>query len=113
MTQQGNPDQAVARGGPLKVVGRRGPNIDAIERVTGQAKYTGDIELPGMLLDLVGRFGVHIADSESDDVQRQLLEQVQAIELGLDLLGQRRLVDDARLVRFFLLFFDALLSLVE
>lgn len=50
MAQQGSPDQAGARGGPLKVVGRRGPNIDAIERVTGQAKYTGDIELPGMLV---------------------------------------------------------------
>jgi xanthine dehydrogenase molybdenum-binding subunit len=34
---------------PLNVVGTRGPNIDAIARVTGTAKYTGDIELPGML----------------------------------------------------------------
>ena len=55
MAQQGSPDQAGARGGPLKVVGRRGPNIDAIERVTGQAKYTGDIELPGMLVARVLR----------------------------------------------------------
>src|SRR4029434_8430759 len=37
-------------GGPLTVVGRRGPNIDAVERVTGRAKYTGDIDLPGMLV---------------------------------------------------------------
>ena len=36
-------------GGPLNVVGKRGPNIDAVERVTGRAKYTGDIQLPGML----------------------------------------------------------------
>ena len=41
--------QANQPGGALNVVGRRGPNIDAIERVTGQAKYTADIELPGML----------------------------------------------------------------
>ena len=34
---------------PLNVVGTRGPNIDAIARVTGTAKYTGDIEVPGML----------------------------------------------------------------
>src|SRR3954471_6537326 len=37
-------------GGPLTVVGKPGPNIDAVERVTGQAKYTGDIDLPGMLV---------------------------------------------------------------
>ena len=55
MAQQGSPDQAGTRGGPLKVVGRRGPNIDAIERVTGQAKYTGDIELPGMLVGRILR----------------------------------------------------------
>ncbi|NOT28560.1 MAG: xanthine dehydrogenase family protein molybdopterin-binding subunit [Acidobacteria bacterium] len=41
--------QAGQPGGALNVVGRRGPNIDAIDRVTGQAKYTADIELPGML----------------------------------------------------------------
>jgi xanthine dehydrogenase molybdenum-binding subunit len=42
-------------GGPLDVIGRRGPNIDAIERVTGRAKYTGDIDLPGMLVARVLR----------------------------------------------------------
>ena len=31
------------------VVGKRIPRIDAYERVTGQAQYTGDIQLPGML----------------------------------------------------------------
>lgn len=34
----------------LTIVGTRGPNLDAVDRVTGQAKYTGDIELPGMLV---------------------------------------------------------------
>ena len=48
MAQQ-NTGQANQPGGALNVVGRRGPNIDAIDRVTGQAKYTADIELPGML----------------------------------------------------------------
>jgi len=42
-------------GEPLKVVGTRAPNLDAVERVTGQAKYTGDLELPGMLVARVLR----------------------------------------------------------
>ena len=46
---------ASSAGGALKVVGKRGPNIDAVERVTGRAKYTGDIELPGMLVARVLR----------------------------------------------------------
>ncbi|MBI2821960.1 MAG: xanthine dehydrogenase family protein molybdopterin-binding subunit [Acidobacteria bacterium] len=33
----------------LKVVGKSTPRIDALERVTGKAVYTGDVDLPGML----------------------------------------------------------------
>lgn len=33
----------------FSVVGKRIPRIDAYERVTGQAQYTGDIQLPNML----------------------------------------------------------------
>src|SRR4029077_20784984 len=33
----------------FSVVGKRIPRIDAYERVTGQAQYTGDIQFPGML----------------------------------------------------------------
>jgi xanthine dehydrogenase molybdenum-binding subunit len=33
----------------FSVVGKRTPRIDAYERVTGQAQYTGDLHLPGML----------------------------------------------------------------
>src|SRR5262249_23288827 len=33
----------------LKVVGHPTPRIDAEERVTGRAKYTNDVQLPGML----------------------------------------------------------------
>lgn len=51
MAQQNAP----AAGGPLNVIGKRGPNIDAVERVTGRAKYTGDIDLPGMLVARVLR----------------------------------------------------------
>jgi CO/xanthine dehydrogenase Mo-binding subunit len=33
----------------FSIVGKRTPRIDGYERVTGQAQYTGDIQLPGML----------------------------------------------------------------
>ena len=33
----------------LDVVGQKKPRIDAYEKVTGQAKYVGDMRLPGML----------------------------------------------------------------
>jgi CO/xanthine dehydrogenase Mo-binding subunit len=33
----------------FSIVGKKTPRIDAYERVTGQAQYTGDIQLPGML----------------------------------------------------------------
>lgn len=34
---------------PLSTIGNTTPRVDAVERVTGQAKYTHDIKLPGML----------------------------------------------------------------
>jgi CO/xanthine dehydrogenase Mo-binding subunit len=34
---------------PLTTIGHVTPRIDAIERVTGQATYTNDLKLPGML----------------------------------------------------------------
>ena len=34
---------------PLKTVGHTTRRIDAVERVTGKANYTGDVRLPGML----------------------------------------------------------------
>lgn len=34
---------------PLKTVGHATPRIDAAERVSGTAKYTNDVQLPGML----------------------------------------------------------------
>jgi xanthine dehydrogenase molybdenum-binding subunit len=33
----------------LRTLGHSTPRIDAMERVTGSAKYTGDVQLPGML----------------------------------------------------------------
>ena len=45
--------QNTTPGGALNVVGKRAPNIDAVERVTGRAKYTGDIDIPGMSMSPV------------------------------------------------------------
>ena len=44
MRQQKNTSMA-----PLNTVGHAHPRIDALERVTGKATYTNDIQLPGML----------------------------------------------------------------
>jgi putative selenate reductase molybdopterin-binding subunit len=41
------PTQTAAEG--LKTVGHATPRIDAAERVSGKATYTGDVKLPGML----------------------------------------------------------------
>ncbi len=48
-----SPDAPSAR--PLTTVGGVTPRIDAPERVTGQARYTGDIQLPAMLYGRVLR----------------------------------------------------------
>ena len=41
------PERATDRD-PMSVVGQSRPRIDAVERVTGAARYTGDVKLPGM-----------------------------------------------------------------
>jgi len=35
--------------GPLKIVGREVPRVDGLQRARGQAPYTADLQLPGML----------------------------------------------------------------
>ena len=44
----GRPPERTTDRDPLSVVGRSRPRIDALERVTGAARYTGDVKLPGM-----------------------------------------------------------------
>ena len=34
----------------LRIVGRATPRVDGVARVTGQATYTRDVQLPGMLI---------------------------------------------------------------
>ncbi|TML02496.1 MAG: hypothetical protein E6G36_11795, partial [Actinobacteria bacterium] len=35
--------------GPLTTVGREVPRVDGVQRARGQAPYTADLQLPGML----------------------------------------------------------------
>ena len=34
---------------PLDTIGHATPRVDAVERVTGEAKFSRDVQLPGML----------------------------------------------------------------
>jgi len=52
------------------VVGKRISRIDGYERVTGQAQYTGDIQLPGMLYARVLRSSVPHAKIVSIDTSK-------------------------------------------
>ena len=47
---------------PLTTIGHITPRVDAMERVTGQAKYTNDLKLPGMLYARVLRRMIQWAD---------------------------------------------------
>jgi len=65
---------------PLSVLGKSGPNLDAYERVTGLAKYTGDLELPGMLVARVLRSPHAHARIVSIDTSRaEALQGVKAV----------------------------------
>jgi xanthine dehydrogenase molybdenum-binding subunit len=62
------------------VIGSAGPPIDAVERVTGQAKYVGDLELPGMLVARVLRTRHAHARIVSIDTSRaEALQGVRAV----------------------------------
>ena len=64
----------------FSVVGKRITRIDGYERVTGQAQYTGDIQLPGMLYARVLRSTVPHAKIVSIDVSKaEKLPGVRAI----------------------------------
>ena len=54
----------------LKVVGKRVKRIDAMAKVTGQAKYTSDIQLPGMLYAKMLRSNVPHAKIRSIDISQ-------------------------------------------
>ncbi len=77
MSLQGPRSPAVA---PLTTVGHATPRIDAIERVTGRAKYTNDVQLPGMLYARVLRSPHPHARIRSIDASKaRALQGVKAI----------------------------------
>jgi len=64
----------------LKTVGHETPRIDARERVTGKATYSGDVRLPGMLYAKVLRSPHPHARIKSIDISRaQALPGVKAV----------------------------------
>ena len=64
----------------FSIVGKRTPRIDAYERVTGRAQYTGDLELPGMLYARVLRSSVpHAKIVAIDTSKAEKLPGVKAI----------------------------------
>ena len=65
---------------PLTTVGRVTPRVDAVERVTGRATYTADVQLPGMLYGRVLRSPHPHAHVRSIDVsQAEALPGVHAV----------------------------------
>jgi putative selenate reductase molybdopterin-binding subunit len=69
---EGDPERAALHMPPnqLTSVGRSTPRIDAIERVSGRAKYTADVSLPGMLYARVLRSPHPHARIKSIDVSK-------------------------------------------
>src|SRR5918996_3471925 len=64
----------------FSVVGKNIPRIDAYERVTGQAQYTGDVQLPGMLYARVLRSPhPHARILEIDTTRAAALAGVKAV----------------------------------
>jgi xanthine dehydrogenase molybdenum-binding subunit len=64
----------------FSIVGKRTTRIDAYERVTGQAQYTGDIQLPGMLYARVLRSPhPHAKILSIDTAKAERLQGVKAV----------------------------------
>jgi CO/xanthine dehydrogenase Mo-binding subunit len=89
---------------PLNSVGHRVPRIDALQRVTGRAMYTGDLHLPGMLYARVLRSPHPHANIRKIDVSKAAAlpgvkviltpENCDVVWSGGDQLGQRRLFNN-------------------
>lgn len=75
---------------PLRAVGRPLPRPDAVEKVTGAAKYTDDYTFPGMLYGATKRAGVPHARIVSIDTSKAAaLEGVQAVLTAEDIPGDK------------------------
>ena len=69
-------------------VGRDVPRVDGVDKVTGRAKYTGDIVLPGMLEGRILRSPLPHARIRAIDTSRaEALRGVRAVVTAKDLTG--------------------------
>jgi len=74
---------AVKRPSEFKIMGKPVTRADALEKVTGKAKYAGDIQLPGMLYAKILRPPAHGAKLiEVDLSQAEKMKGVQVIRDG-------------------------------
>jgi 4-hydroxybenzoyl-CoA reductase alpha subunit len=71
-------------------IGKPQPRIDGMEKATGEAKYTGDLELPRMLIGkLLGSPYPHAKILNIDRSKALALPGVKAVVTGADLRGQK------------------------
>ena len=72
----------------LRVVGRGIPKVDALELVTGRAKFAGDLKFPGMLYGYARRAGIPAGKIRSIDCSAALgLPGVSAVLTPEDIPG--------------------------
>ena len=70
------------------VIGKRLPRVDGAVKATGEAKYTGDLVLPGMLHGKVLRSPYpHARIISINTARAQKLKGVRAVITGKDTLG--------------------------
>ena len=62
----------------FSAVGRNTKRVDAIEKVTGQARYTGDFMFPGMLEAKALRSSFPHALIESIETHKAAMEELRA-----------------------------------
>ena len=71
---------------PFRVIGRRTPKVDAIDKVTGRAQFGADISLPRLLAGKVLRSPyAHARIIRIDTTQAAALPGVRAVLTGNDL----------------------------
>lgn len=80
----------------LDVVGKSTPRVDAVERVTGRARYTWDVQLPGMLYARILRSShPHARIVRIDTSRAEALPGVQAVITHLNARTRWRSGDSA------------------
>ena len=71
---------------PFRVIGRRTPKVDAVEKVTGQAQFGADVPLPRLLVGKVLRSPhAHARIRHIDTSRAAALPGVHAVITGTDL----------------------------